>query len=253
MGPVRALWGKERPYPYHGTGHQGKAGPGKGETRGVRRIWVEAPHVTMPAMPSRPRRDRRRVKQARALRREATPSEDLLWQCLRGKRLNGLKFYRQRPRDRWFVDFYCAKAKLVVELDGGYHRRNARDVQRDHGLQAMGLKVRHIKSRRVFEDLEGVLEEILGAAGVGSPVRLVDKQGKPLLSYLPGGCRPMCPICRSPLPLVITGIAVGRDLFLHYDTRKVEWREGRRYVGREDFLAWVLSFADKGLVLKEAL
>lgn len=72
----------------------------------------------------------RRLKTtARNLRRRQTPSEAILWELLRGRRLAGKKFLRQHPirfgwygETRFFIaDFYCAEAKLVVELDGPIH------------------------------------------------------------------------------------------------------------------------------------
>ena len=55
------------------------------------------------------------------MRCEPTPSEKRLWQKLRQKQLLGFKFRRQQAIDRFIVDFYCAKARLVVEVDGGIH------------------------------------------------------------------------------------------------------------------------------------
>ena len=58
---------------------------------------------------------------ARKLRSNMTDAEQLLWQQLRRKQILGLPFYRQKPLLDYIVDFYCPKARLVVELDGGQH------------------------------------------------------------------------------------------------------------------------------------
>jgi type I restriction-modification system DNA methylase subunit len=59
---------------------------------------------------------------ARELRKNQTEAEELLWQVLRNRQLNNLKFRRQHPLKVGFVlDFYCAEAKLGIEIDGGYH------------------------------------------------------------------------------------------------------------------------------------
>lgn len=58
---------------------------------------------------------------ARALRLTSTEAEELLWQELRDRKLNGLKFRRQHPIDKWIADFYCHEKKLVIELDGSVH------------------------------------------------------------------------------------------------------------------------------------
>jgi very-short-patch-repair endonuclease len=56
---------------------------------------------------------------ARRLRRQQTNAERLLWSRLRDRRLDGWKFRRQFPIDRFVVDFLCADAHLIIELDGG--------------------------------------------------------------------------------------------------------------------------------------
>lgn len=58
---------------------------------------------------------------ARSLRNNATDAEKLLWQQLRGRKLNGFKFRRQRPMGKYVCDFVCHEAGLIVELDGSQH------------------------------------------------------------------------------------------------------------------------------------
>ena len=62
-----------------------------------------------------------RTERSRDLRQRQTYTEGKLWQALRGGRLDGLKFRRQHPISRYFADFACEKACLVIELDGGIH------------------------------------------------------------------------------------------------------------------------------------
>ncbi len=72
---------------------------------------------------------------ARRLRKAATSAEDRLWERLRGSRLQGAKFKRQVPIDRYVVDFYCHAAKLVVEIDGKQHAwQDTYDEQRTAAL-----------------------------------------------------------------------------------------------------------------------
>ena len=59
------------------------------------------------------------LERARALRREATDAERLLWSLLRDRQFLGLKFRRQHPLGGYIVDFYCHEARLGIELDGG--------------------------------------------------------------------------------------------------------------------------------------
>ncbi len=67
------------------------------------------------------------VDQARALRRETTEAEALLWKHIRNRQLAGLKFRRHHPIGRYVADFCCEEEKLVVELDGGQHAVEADD------------------------------------------------------------------------------------------------------------------------------
>jgi len=103
-------------------------------------------------------------KTARRLRRQQTDAERLLWFRLRDRRLNGWKFRRQFPVDRYVVDFYCADAHLIVELDGGQHAvRTDADAARTKILEAMGYFVLRFWNTDVIRNVDGVLEEILTA------------------------------------------------------------------------------------------
>src|ERR1043166_502100 len=101
-----------------------------------------------------------KVSFARRLCRNQTDAERVLWFRFRDRRLNGLKFKRQVPIDKYVVDFCCAEAKLIVELDGGQHA--ARDeTNRTVVLEAMGYFVLRFWNNDVLQNTEGVLEEIL--------------------------------------------------------------------------------------------
>jgi very-short-patch-repair endonuclease len=98
----------------------------------------------------------------RRLRRNQTDAERLLWFRLRDRRLDGWKFKRQVQIDRFVVDFLCADAKLIVDLDGGHHSQNSeRDADRTRVLEAMGYLVLRFWNHDVIRNTDGVLEEIL--------------------------------------------------------------------------------------------
>ena len=102
-------------------------------------------------------------KYSRTLRKNATDAERLIWSKIRKKQLKNLQFYRQKIIGRYIVDFYCPKAKLVIELDGGRHYEREgkkKDKKRDEFLRKKGLKVLRFSDTEVFLNLEGVLEEI---------------------------------------------------------------------------------------------
>ena len=99
---------------------------------------------------------------ARRLHRDQTDAERVLWFRLRDRRLAGWKFKRQVPIDRFVVDFCCADAKLIVELDGGQHDQDReRDANRTNVLEAMGYLVLRFWNHDVIRNTEGVLEDIL--------------------------------------------------------------------------------------------
>jgi very-short-patch-repair endonuclease len=103
------------------------------------------------------------LKAARALRRTMTDAEQLLWHCLRDKQLDGFRFRRQHPFERFVLDFYCCEAKLALELDGGQHNQpdeKARDNERTAFLNAQGVQVLRFWNSEVFSNLDGVLQRI---------------------------------------------------------------------------------------------
>ena len=101
---------------------------------------------------------------AKELRQNMTPTELLLWQHLRAGRLLGYHFRRQQIIDRFIVDFYCHKAALVVELDGGIHlEQHAYDRERELFLRDIRLRVLRFANTEVEHNLEEVLHAILQA------------------------------------------------------------------------------------------
>ncbi len=106
-----------------------------------------------------------KVEFAREQRRAPTPGEELLWSALRGQAL-GVRFRRQQPIGEFVLDFYCAAARLAVEVDGSSHeRREGYDRWRDEQLARLGLRVLRVREEVVREDLEGALEVIRRALG----------------------------------------------------------------------------------------
>jgi len=103
------------------------------------------------------------IERARELRQSQTPPEGVLWSKLRAGRLAGLKFRRQHPIGPYTVDFYCALAKLVVEIDGRVHddrEQVRRDRLRDAWMHDRGLLVLRIPASEVSRDVDAVLRTI---------------------------------------------------------------------------------------------
>ena len=121
------------------------------------------------------RRDRRKRvtkvtrQRSQQLKAHSTFPEQLLWSVLRGKQLDGLKFRRQHPMEPYIVDFYCASARLAIELDGKSHDgRERHDQHRTQCIEDQCVRVLRVTNDDVLTNLDGVLELIARAAGVAS-------------------------------------------------------------------------------------
>jgi very-short-patch-repair endonuclease len=103
---------------------------------------------------------------SRELRTHMTDAEKVLWLKLRRKQLKGHQFYRQKIVGDYIVDFYCPRARLVVEVDGGQHygpEEMAKDRVRDEHLRNLGFDVLRFSDRDVLVERESVLEKIYGS------------------------------------------------------------------------------------------
>ncbi len=101
---------------------------------------------------------------ARALRKNATDAEQHLWNELRGRRLAGFKFRRQRPFGPYVCDFICLEASIVVELDGSQHlERSDYDARRDAFIRSYGYRVLRFWNGDVLDRTESVMETIFAA------------------------------------------------------------------------------------------
>src|SRR4051812_19228715 len=108
--------------------------PGQGEGWGEGR--------TMGDQKASPRQKNHRLSPAllsfaKLMRSSAVPAERILWECLRGRKLCGLKFRRQVPIGKYIADFYCAEQRLIIETDGTSHAmRQEHDLERDEWLNS---------------------------------------------------------------------------------------------------------------------
>ncbi len=92
-----------------------------------------------------------------------TDAEQLLWQYLRCKQIHGAQFNRQKPVLNYIVDFYCARARLIIEVDGGQHfetNHQQKDIVRDKALSGSGLLVLRFNNHQVLTEIDAVVDEI---------------------------------------------------------------------------------------------
>ena len=83
----------------------------------------------------------------------------MLWEHLRGGQINGLKLRRQHPIGRFITDFCCPKAKLIVEIDGSVHIKQADyDLARTQALEAQGCRVIRFTNTQIITKLNSVLQ-----------------------------------------------------------------------------------------------
>jgi very-short-patch-repair endonuclease len=114
-------------------------------------------------------RKRLAVLAARQLRKNATEAEKALWERLRKRKLNGLKFLWQYPvnfeydgEERFFIaDFYCHEKRLIIEVDGGIHHiQKEYDALRESILHDLGYRIHRFSNHDVLSRTEWVVGEI---------------------------------------------------------------------------------------------
>ena len=111
-------------------------------------------------------RDRNAMTQvARRLRHEPTYAEARLWEIVRRKQCGGLRFLRQHDLGHYVLDFYCAFARVAVELDGGVHdlpEVRANDAERAQGLSdSFGVRFVRLRNDFVLTATEEEIKAVL--------------------------------------------------------------------------------------------
>ena len=107
---------------------------------------------------------------ARELRKQTTPAEKILWEHLQNRRLKGIKFRRQHPLGTYIVDFFCPAHRLVLEIDGEFHRYQAdQDQARTQEFEDYGFRVIRFWNHKVEQHLDTVLDSITEACDLPSP------------------------------------------------------------------------------------
>lgn len=102
----------------------------------------------------------------RELRKKQTEAEGLLWDQLRGKKLQGRKFFRQYSVGPYILDFFCPSARLAIELDGEHHANDeirAYDEERSGYLQSCDIRALRFWNHEISQNLNSALERIMEA------------------------------------------------------------------------------------------
>ena len=114
-----------------------------------------------------------RTVRSRDLRQRQTYAENKLWQAIRSGRLDGLKFRRQHPISRYFADFACEKARLVIELDGGVHEDDDQasyDLVRQREIESLGWFVVRFLNDEVVHEFTKVLDAVKAQARMATSI-----------------------------------------------------------------------------------
>lgn len=120
----------------------------------------------------RPAKPAATIQRARKLRREMSAAEVKLW-CELRLRPGNLKFRHQHPAGPYSLDFYCAAARLVIEVDGEVHGRGdqpIRDLARDAFLARYGLETLRIPAAELNRNMDGVIAWIIATASARTPL-----------------------------------------------------------------------------------
>ncbi|MDC8000605.1 DUF559 domain-containing protein [Aequorivita todarodis] len=97
---------------------------------------------------------------ARELRKNMTPSEQIMWENIRKKSL-GVEFHRQVPILNYIVDFYCHEIGLALEIDGSIHDNNyLEDAERQGKMEKQGVRFLRFTNDEVLYNLDDVLNTI---------------------------------------------------------------------------------------------
>ena len=113
------------------------------------------------------------IANARRLRRNLSPPEARLWSRLRARTPGMPVFHRQHPVGPYVLDFYCAMARLAVEIDGISHDmgdRPQRDARRDAWLEARGITVMRIAARDLARSIDEAVDAIVRTAAAAIKV-----------------------------------------------------------------------------------
>lgn len=86
-----------------------------------------------------------------------------MWQYLKNRKINNQKFKRQFGVGRYVADFYCPALKLVIEIDGDYHKEEETkkyDIERENFMQPLGINYLRFSNQNIENNIDAVLDKI---------------------------------------------------------------------------------------------
>ncbi len=106
------------------------------------------------------------------LRKSQTEAEKKIWNLIRNRQVQELKFFRQYGLGNYILDFYCPQIKLAIEVDGGQHNTNEginSDRQRSNYLATFQIRVLRFWNNDVLTNIEGVYQKIIETINSSQP------------------------------------------------------------------------------------
>ena len=100
---------------------------------------------------------------SRQLRKNLTDAERLLWLKIKRRQIKNYQFTRQKPIGNYIADFYCKKARLVIEVDGGQHYENnniKKDQKKDESFKKLGLRIIRFTNLDILKNIDNVVDKI---------------------------------------------------------------------------------------------
>ena len=97
------------------------------------------------------------------LRDNMTIAESILWENLKGKQIQNLRFRAQHPIDIFIADFYCHPLRLIIEVDGDIHKNKDQkeyDIGREAELKYLGILVIRFTNEKILNNISKVISEI---------------------------------------------------------------------------------------------
>ncbi len=132
------------------------------------------------------------IEHAKKNRKEPTEAENLIWQNVRNRKINDLKFRRQHPVGGFIPDFVCLEKNVIIEIDGSYHNTEEQqkfDLAREEWLKENGFTMIRFTNDEVINNVSAVLQKIREAVPNPSPLESLKNEGSnsPLLWRGAGG------------------------------------------------------------------
>jgi leucyl-tRNA synthetase len=120
------------------------------------------------------------IENAKKNRKEPTEAENLIWQNVRDRKIDNLKFRRQHPIAGFIPDFVCLEKNLIIEIDGGYHNEEEQikfDKAREEWLKEYGFTMLRFTNEEVINEVSSVLQKVRVAASNLSSMELLKNEG----------------------------------------------------------------------------